>query len=515
MAHSKALSKAICLSKICLLFILIGFNFFCLAKAKALDGSGSASVNPDGALVDTSASSFSFTYTAQEDLEDAQVRVTFPDPWADPSVSNISMTSGLLADIFDDLDSPTLGDPGWIDDDALGGLLTSVSLNTSNPIEGTGNVRLSISVGLGLGNPSLYYNAPSAMDWSNYTHIAFWIKQSSTLGLSTGDITLQIAEAADLSSAVSYTLDANTMDIPLLEDNDWTYVVVDLTSQAETTRDGVLSFGLVLGNVSLSALATLDVDHIVLGPGSPIFDNNQMTLNILSLATGEDLAFDYGEVTTPSTVGSYEFEFESRPNVAGTLVSLGSSPSIELLNLAEESEGGQPRREREIDGDGETEFAVDILEDGCFSFYLDLDQSSEACFSIQANQDNCVDHFIDIDGDGCEVCPDVFWDATNDFVSTVTLTNLDSNGDGTEEEVCAYDSDGDGEEDSFLLIGSTVIDGQGEEPTIGGQGGGGSNPFVNGGGGCTLVYGESQKSFPLASYLILITVFLMLKPRRF
>jgi hypothetical protein len=77
------------------------------------------------------------------------------------------------------------------------------------------------------------------------------------------------------------------------------------------------------------------------------------------------------------------------------------------------------------------------------------------------------------------------------------LREVDTDGDGDLEAVCAFDSDGNGEDDSFELAGtgddtggdggSDSGDGAGDGTEIGGAGAGGPNPFSVQGGGCSLI----------------------------
>lgn len=489
--------RPIAIQKIAVL--LIASSVFVLSlssQARALDGSGIAVVSPNSAQAGSLNASFQFSYTADELMTDASIRLTVPAPWPTPTGANVAVSldvqEGLLADIFDTLDTPTIGDPGWIATDGLGGLLTNLVVNNTDPYQGSGNLQLNILVGVGLGQPQVYLNNNGALDWSGYTDMGFWIRQSAALGIAIGDISIGISESLDLAAPSLYVLDNTNVNVTLFDNSDWAFVSVDLTTQPASTRDAVLSFGLVLNNINIAALASLDIDHIVLGPGSPIFDGTSVTLNLFDLQLDGSVLLDYGPVTVPDVTGSYTFDIEQTVDAGGILTNLlGGSPILEIIDV---ENGGQDFRSRDTDSDGNDEFAIDTNEDGCFNFYSDLDQSSFACFSINGTTDNCVDHFIDVDSSGCTPCPDFFWDATNDVFSPLVLRDLDIDGDGTNEQVCAYDSNGDGNVDSYLYVDPSSPDG----PTIGGEGGGQDNPFEIGGSGCGLSPTTNNLPFALS-----------------
>ncbi|HDQ16201.1 MAG TPA: hypothetical protein ENN45_03995 [Bacteroidetes bacterium] len=101
-------------------------------------------------------------------------------------------------------------------------------------------------------------------------------------------------------------------------------------------------------------------------------------------------------------------------------------------------------RSRDVDGDGNLEYAYDYNNDSSdgFESYIDPDGSSEAVKSIDGDEDGKTDHFVDTNDDGF---PEKYWDPDDDILSDISIIDVDY--DETSEWV--YDSDGDGELDRY------------------------------------------------------------------
>jgi len=159
--------------------------------------------------------------------------------------------------------------------------------------------------------------------------------------------------------------------------------------------------------------------------------------------------------------------------------------------------------DEDADSDGHDEQAVDENGDQCYGDnYNDPDGSSNDCIRVDGSNDGCADFFIDTDLSGCsQDCPEVFWDPTNDVLSPITETQLDVDGDGDTDMVCAYDADGDGGDDSFVEPTGDPTRGN-----VGGVGGGLPNPFAvqGSGNGCQLSKQNSGASMSWEYYVILV-----------
>jgi len=455
------------------------------AASHAADGSGFATAVPNTVQSGSSGNDFTLQYTATEDMGDGSVRMTVPNGFPDPNANNTTVTvvDGISADVLDDLEATPLltGTPGWNADDGLPIVnIVSVASDAGEFHEGARSLEVNFLANLGLFTPSVWYNFDAARNWAGYTHFSFRIKLSTVLSgtLDLGDGELRISENADLGAPTIYDLENSQIDTMLLEDGEWAQVTVDLTSAPPASRDAVLSYGIKFPSLSLGVATSLNLDYFLLGPGSPIFSGPTATQHLISLDDGGTVTFQYDGVTAPAQTGTYVVEFLSRSDAGGTLTPIGDSPEIRVVDI-----DTQDCRGTDADADGGTEVACDTDGDGCFGdAYFDPDGSSVACINVDGNNDGCPDFFIDVDGTGCaQECPDVFWDPTQEVLNGIDERDLDVNGDGSADQVCAYDSDGDGDDDSFVQPDP-------ENPNdggIGGVGGGQPNPFFEG-SGCSL-----------------------------
>ena len=360
--------------------------------------------------------------------------------------------------ILDSMNPPQIGNGegsvGWVAHAELLGiqlpqLLTpQLSADAVEKIEGSHSLSIQTLITASLLSPVLsetvYKNLAASEDWSDYQSLSFYIQLDAVLAaaLSLGASEFTIASASDLSgNAVTYELDESfiDLDLALLHSGEWTPVTIDLTKGGSITPpSSVVSFGLVLGTTGL-----------------PVLDANVLTevnLDAFKVQVSDP---------TPSPTASPDPE--------------------DCIRMAD------------TDGDGNQELACDTNGDGCYGdVYIDPDGSSVACINIDGNNDDCEDFFIDTDHSGCVAeCPEVFWDPTQGILNGITEVDLDVNGDNNPDQVCSYDSDDDGDDDSY-------VDPDPQNPNdsgVGGEAGGAGNPFIEG-TGCSLANSASQASVP-------------------
>jgi len=468
----------------------------------ASDGSGFATAVPNSVQSGSTGNNFALQYTATEAMGDGSVQMTVPNGFPNPTANNTTVTvvNGIGGDVLDDLEAVPLplGNPGWNADDGLPILnLVSVASDSGEHYEGARSLEVNFLANLGLFTPSVWYNFDVARNWSGYTRLSFRVKLSTllTAALDLGDAEVRISESSDLSNPTVYNLKNALIEVDLLDSGQWAQVIVDLTSAPATTRDAVMSYGLKFPALTAGAATSLNLDYILLGPGSPVFDGATATENLISLDDGGTVTFNYHDITAPTQTGTYTVGFSNRDTAAGHLTTISDPPVIQVIDV-----NTQDCRQADADSDGAQEQACDTNGDGCFGdAYFDPDGSSVACLTIDGNNDGCSDFFIDVNGSGCaKECPEVFWDPTRGILTPITVTSLDVNGDGVPEEVCAFDSDGDGGNDSFVQPNP-------KNPTdsgIGGQGVGQINPFVEG-AGCSLQGADSNAAaWPWAILLL-------------
>ncbi len=392
------------------------------SQVLAQDGSGTAIVDPDSAAAGSTANDFTFTYTAEEDMGDGAVLWTAPDPWPDPNPGNTTVTvvNGLTGEVIDSLDAnpPT----GWQDDFVgvlaplcgLLGVLCDLDLSTSSsdPFAGSGNLHADFGLAniAVLGASRIYFNFGAAQDWSGYTHLSFYTRAD---GLALANLisggTLQISESTSLGgSPASYPLSSFILNLSLLQNGEWTQVIVDLTSAATSTRNAVRSYGFVFDDlVGLSVTGDIEFDHIMAGPADPIFSGNTVTQNLLFLDDGGTVTFDYENVTAPAAPGTYTFTTQQKVDSSGTLTSIDVSPTIDVLI--------ETNCNNDADEDGDN--LIDCADGDC--------TASPFCNP----ETNCNDN-VDNDGDGNEDCEDTDCTSNPACIESNCTNGLDDDEDG-------------------------------------------------------------------------------------
>ncbi|HEX5036258.1 MAG TPA: hypothetical protein VFX30_03785 [bacterium] len=394
--------------------LLLGLS----APAFEADGSGTNVVAPTAVQANSTGNDFTFTYTATEDMGDGAVLLTMPDPWADPTSGNTTVTvvNGLTGTVIDTLDAspPT----GW-NTDFIGllaplcgllGVVCDADLSTSavSPHAGTGD--LHVDYGLAnisaAGQTRVFFNFGSVQDWSSFTHVSFWVKAD---GLALANLlsggTFRVSEAPNLpnnASTKSYALSGAVLSLALLQAGEWTQVIVDLQSAAASSRDAVRSFGFVSGDL-LGVAVTGDVffDHIMAGPSGPIFAGDTVTQPLIFLDNGGTVTFAYDGITAPDTPNvAYTFTTQSQEDSGGSLTDIASSP---VITVAPENETGCDGGDCCGDGaDNDLDLLTDCLDPDC--------SSDEGCTGVETDCDDDVDNDEDeatdcADHPDCDLAP--------------------------------------------------------------------------------------------------------------
>jgi hypothetical protein len=249
-----------------------------------------------------------------------------------PNSSNVTVNSYGFRQVVDkgalNLDVDAMGKQvdaadattGWTAPTAT---VQTLSTDTTTFHEGTGSLKNILTTGATSGDR--WYNSLGAsQNWSGYTTVGFWIR--STANVSSGDLQFEYSSNSDLSSPIS------SLNIGALTANTWTFQKLTLTG----TRTNISSFGIKY--VTNIGAATIYVDDILIGPGSPSYTSGTVGVRLLSLASSQTIIFSYGSgggasgVTAPSTTGTATATTTSRVSDSGTLTNISSHPTLTATN---------------------------------------------------------------------------------------------------------------------------------------------------------------------------------------
>lgn len=283
-------------------------------------GSGSAVITPTSVTTST-ANTMSLTYTAAETIRDGKVQLTIPDGWTPPSLSGAGKITvspaSALSQTADTMDLDT----GWQSSSGF----ASASSDSGTKVEGSGSIAANVLVSL-LGSASIYKN--TSVNWSTKTSIGVWVRPTVPVPL--GELEFWLSESSNLPDNGTTT----KYDFPALPAFTWTYVQIDLSGSAASTRDSVASYGF---NFPLDAIAQYNFDHITVGPQSvPGINGRDVTVQVGQLSSGQTLTIEYQSATAGS-VGQSEFIVRQSAGPSEALAAISSSP---VVTVTQDDSGG-------------------------------------------------------------------------------------------------------------------------------------------------------------------------------
>ena len=223
------LTSLFCGVVLCGSFFYGGF----IGTALATDGSGTNTVFPTTATTSTTGNTFTFIYTAGENLDSGGIKITVPaGGWSVPQGNNgvagytTATSTGTVADVKNNLDTST----GW----AVTNRMT-LSADTGDKQEGTASLSNAIT-SQAVANDQWYFNYGGAADWgesaSGNLRVGMWLK--SSVATAAGNLHWQDDNSANLGSP------SDTISLGGLSANTWTYTSATLGA---TSRNSILSYG--------------------------------------------------------------------------------------------------------------------------------------------------------------------------------------------------------------------------------------------------------------------------------
>ncbi len=297
-------------------------------------GTNTVSVSPSTTLVNSTGNILTFTYTAAGTMTGGSVAITAPSTWSVPQgTSGVAgyttvSTNGTVGAVFDNADSLT----GWATSSACS---TGLTLNTTDATHihsGTGSVKCVNNNNDGTGG-KWYKNPSSALDWSSYSTIGFWIYTDTAI--TNGRLAFEYASDQNLNTLVETRLSLGR-DVPA---NTWTYVSFSFAS-ASSARTAVRSYGFEITNASVKN-STIYTDDFAIGSGSTIipgFLGNTISVNAISLTTGQTITFTYGAgggasgAVAPSAPETSTFSTASTADNSTATSTIASSPTVSVVD---------------------------------------------------------------------------------------------------------------------------------------------------------------------------------------
>ncbi len=300
---------------------LIGF-LFSAQHIYAVDGSGSAVVAPGSANAGSTGGTYVFTFTAAEAMNSGEVSISTAPGWS--AMQGVSGTAGyttvastgLTANVEDNADSLS----GWSAGTAC---LNGLSSDTLNYHEGLGSILCSTG---DQNTGQVFYKNISSQNWSSYTKVGFWIKVGKNI--SSGNLRFLYDDNNNLASPIA------RINLPAITANTWTFVNLSLSG----TRTSVLSYGFEINNNTNLDNTTINIDDILLGPGSPVFVNGIAHVRLLTLSSGQTVTFNYGfgggtsGASAPLVGQVSTFSTQTRTSDSGVLTNISTSPKITVNN---------------------------------------------------------------------------------------------------------------------------------------------------------------------------------------
>ncbi len=303
------------------IFIII-FSLSSSLPVFAADGSGTNTVSPNTAIAGSTGNTHTFTFTAAETMNSGEISISTPSGWsAMQGTSGVAgyttvASTGVTADVEDNADTIT----GWSAGNACSGGLT---LDTSVFHEGTGSINCNTN---NQSSGNVWYKNISSQNWSGYTHVGFWIMVGRNI--SSGNLRFAYDNNNNLASPIA------RINLPAITANTWTYVTLSLSGG----RASILSYGFNINNNNNLDNTVINIDDILLGPGSPTFSGGTMSERILTLTSGQTITTTYGSgggtsgATAPPTGRLSTFTTQTRVSDSGTLANIATSPVITVNN---------------------------------------------------------------------------------------------------------------------------------------------------------------------------------------
>ncbi len=288
----------------------------------AFDGSGTAVVVPSSTNAGSTGGTYTFTFTAAEAMNSGEISIATAPGWSPiQGVSGVAgyttvASTGITANVEDNANSLS----GWLAGSACNG---GLNLDTVVFHEGSGSIKCSTT---DQNSGNVFYKNISSENWSLYTKVGFWIRVGKNI--SSGNLRFVYDNNSDLSSPIA------RIKLPAITANTWTFVNLSLSG----TRTSILSYGFEINNKSNLDNTTINIDDILLGPGSPVFLNGVSNIRLLTLSTGQNISITYGSgggasgASAPLVGQMSTFLAKTRISDSGILTNILTSPVITVNN---------------------------------------------------------------------------------------------------------------------------------------------------------------------------------------
>ena len=329
------------------------------------DGAGTNSVLPTTGQPSTTGNTYTFTFTATEQMDSGKLQLTVPSSgspnWSAPqgtagTAGYTQATAGsgaAIADTATELKGEgtfsggtlTEGAGVWEEDPAnLDSCSTTTTqtlqADTTNFKEGSQSVQCPNS---GVTTPdngdSFGYVYTSTQDFSSYETFGVWFRSSVNI-TGTGTLAIIFYTGTLATAAAGGTFDVYTLNgSAQLNANTWYFLSGSLTG---VTRTVIKSWGVEALAVAGLDSKNINLDDFMVGNTdamTPTFAGAgpwTIDLRILDLDNTETIQIVYGSgggasgVQNSSTTGAHTFTTKSQVSAIGTLTAIASSPTVTL-----------------------------------------------------------------------------------------------------------------------------------------------------------------------------------------
>jgi hypothetical protein len=193
--------------------------------------------------------------------------------------------------------------------------------------EGANSLKNTFTASAGAGS-RWYEILGSAQNWSGYTAVGLWIR--SNVATNAGDLKFEYSSATDLSNPIA------SLNIGALAADTWSYQKLTLSGTRTTVNSYGLNYATDLG------AAAINLDDVLIGPGSPTFAGSDINVRLLDLANGQTARVVYGSgggasgATVPASCSTSTFAVLSKVSDAGALTAIASSPAVSTIGPVSE-----------------------------------------------------------------------------------------------------------------------------------------------------------------------------------